>query len=122
MMKKCCTDNVAPSPDNDSLVTLRRQSRNNSTDIDFTGLEDAYQDSDDDINAIKAAVEKILEDVKADCYEPLPLGAEVLQNFEEPLLRLRAFMENNDSINTSSMAVNGPCKHPVQALRTFLDR
>ena len=113
---------MVPSPESDKGVTLRHRSQNTSSDIDFSGLEDAYQDNDDDINEIKATVEKILADVKADCYEPLPLATEIFQRFEEPLMNLRDFMVSNDSINTSSMAVNGPCKDPVQALRTFLDR
>lgn len=123
-MKKFCTNNTASSPDSDNVVTLRHPSRSLSNDINFTGVEDSYKDgSDDDVNEVKTSVEKILADVKAENYEPLPLNTELLQRFEEPLIRLRSFLENNDfTNNTSSMAVNGPCKHPVQALRTFLAR
>ncbi|XP_014769857.1 uncharacterized protein LOC106868911 [Octopus bimaculoides] len=131
-MKKCGLDKqgIGGAEHHSSGVTLRKASQSSLNDVhddDGNSLENmdflsCMLPYDEEIAETKKSVERILGEVNAEYHQPLSLETD-LQRFEEPLLRLRTFLDNNrDPPNSSTPAVNGPCKDPIQAMRAFLDR
>ncbi|CAI9741833.1 Hypothetical predicted protein [Octopus vulgaris] len=130
-MKKCGLDKqgIGGTEHHSSGVTLRKASQSSFNDDheDDDSLENMEFLScmlpyDEEIAETKKSVERILGEVNAEYHEPLPLETD-LRRFEEPLLHLRTFLDNNrDPPNSTTPAVNGPCRDPIQAMRAFLDR